>query len=92
MDFSDALREIKSGRRLARSGWNAPGQWVYLVDGSEFAVDRPPLLGFFEKGTKIRYDDHVNLRNACGACVPWQPTQGDMLGTDWLVLDDGLLR
>ena len=74
MDFSEALLEIKAGRQLSREGWNAPGQFVYLVDGSRFLVDRPPPPGICAQGTPITY--------------PWQPTQGDVLATDWLVADD----
>ena len=31
MGFSEALHNIKIGKRLARSGWNGKGMWIYLV-------------------------------------------------------------
>lgn len=83
MDFSDALREIKSGRRMTRRGWNAPGQFVFHVPGSTFRVNRPPLLGIYESGTEVNYHDHVDLRTAQGQIVPWTPTQGDLFASDW---------
>lgn len=85
MDFSDALREIKSGRRLTRRGWNADGQFVFHVPGSRFEVSRPPLLGIYEAGATIDYHDHIDLRTARGEIVPWTPTLGDLFATDWEV-------
>jgi hypothetical protein len=35
MDFSDALREIKNGGTVARSGWNGKGQWIYWRPSTE---------------------------------------------------------
>ena len=47
MDFSNALIEIKAGKLLSRSGWNGKGMFVFLVNGSQFKVNRAPLLGIF---------------------------------------------
>lgn len=29
--FSGALRSLTDGRRVARSGWNGRGMWIFLV-------------------------------------------------------------
>ena len=44
MDFSDALRWIKAGHMVARSGWNGKGMFLFLVPGSKFEVNRPPTV------------------------------------------------
>ena len=31
MDFGDALRALRTGYRLARSGWNGKGMFIYLA-------------------------------------------------------------
>lgn len=88
MDFSGALFSIKQGNRLRRTGWNGPDQFVFLVPGSKFFVNRPPLLGIYPKGTQIDYQAHIDIRNQQGQIVPWLASQGDLMAEDWEVLDE----
>ena len=57
--FSDALKYLKAGNRVCRKGWNGKGMFLYLVDGSEFEVNRAPLNQFYEDGTRIKYLPHI---------------------------------
>lgn len=86
MDFSQALDEIKDGAKVARSGWNGKDQFVFLVPGSRFTVNRPPLLGIYPEGTVIDYHAHIDMKNAQGLVVPWLASQGDLLADDWYVV------
>lgn len=86
MDFSSALIQLKSGARVARSGWNGKGMFLFLVPGSVFKVNRPPLLGIYPEGTEITYHAHVDMKTADGKVVPWLCSQTDMLAEDWTVL------
>lgn len=36
LTFSEALNEIKTGHKVARSGWNGKNMFVFLVPGSTF--------------------------------------------------------
>ena len=83
MNFSDALTLIKSGSRVQRAGWNGKGMFVFLVPGSTFTVNRPPLLGIYPEGTVINYHGHVDMRTADGTIVPWLCSQTDLLADDW---------
>jgi hypothetical protein len=83
MDFSQALLELKAGHRVARSGWNEKGMFIFLVPGSVFKVNRPPLLGIYPEGTEIRYHGHVDMKTADGMVVPWLAGQTDLLAEDW---------
>ena len=83
MDFSDALAACKAGDKLARAGWNGKGMFVYLVPGSQFQVNRPPLLGIYPEGTTINYLPHIDIKTADGSCVPWLASQADLLADDW---------
>ena len=47
MTFSEALALLKAGKRVQREGWNGKGMFLFLVPGSTFTVNRPPLLGIF---------------------------------------------
>jgi hypothetical protein len=83
-NFSDALQMVKDGKRVARSGWNGKGMFIFLVPGSTFVVNRPPLLGIYAEGTSINYHAHIDMRTADGMIVPWLASQTDILAEDWM--------
>jgi hypothetical protein len=83
MNFSDALTKIKTGHKLTRSGWNGTGMFVFLVPGSRFAVNRPPLLGILESGVMVNYNHHIDILGADGSISTWLPSIGDLMSEDW---------
>lgn len=87
MEFSEALSWIKVGKKVQRAGWNGKGMFIFLVPGSTFKVNRPPLLGIYPEGTEINYHGHVDMKTADGQIVPWLCSQTDMLAADWQILD-----
>lgn len=87
--FSEALMHVKHGGYAARKGWNGKNMFIFLVPGSTFQVNRPPLLGIFPEGTEINYHGHIDLRAADGTIVPWLASQADMLAEDWLLYNPG---
>ena len=86
MNFSEAMVEIKSGKQIARSGWNGTGMFLYLVPASSFVVNRAPLLGIYPSGTEINYQAHIDMKTAQGTCVPWFASQSDILAEDWEIV------
>ncbi len=84
LTFSEALTLIKTGSKVARKGWNGKGMFVFLVSGSTFQVNRPPLLGIYPAGTTINYQPHVDMCTAGGTIVPWLVSQSDLLADDWI--------
>ena len=83
MNFGEALHLVKHGKRVARKGWNGKGMFIFLVPGSTFVVNRPPLLGIYPAGTCIDYHAHIDMRTADGQIVPWLASQTDLLAEDW---------
>ena len=86
MNFEQALAHIKAGHRLARTGWNGKGMFVFLVNGSNFAVNREPLLSIFGQGTEITYRPHIDLVAANGTVGVWQHSNDDVLADDWYLV------
>lgn len=84
-DFGEAIRVMKQGGKVARAAWNGRGMFIFLVPGSTFQANRPPLLGIYPEGTEISYHSHVDMRTAGGQIVPWVCSQSDMLAEDWYV-------
>lgn len=83
MNFSEALIKIKNGDKVSREGWNGKGMFIFLVKGSTFVVNRPPLLGIYPEGTSINYLPHIDMKTADGSIVPWLASQTDVLAEDW---------
>lgn len=84
--FSWALGAIKAGKKVTRSSWNGKGMFIFLVNGSNFQVNRAPLLGIFEEGTEVNYQPHIDMLTADGSIVPWLATQTDLLASDWEIV------
>jgi len=83
LNFGQALDLLKQGKKVARQGWNGKGMFVFLVQGSTFKVNRPPLLGIYPEGTEINYHAHIDMKTADGQIVPWLASQTDVLAEDW---------
>ena len=81
MPFETALSLLKSGRRVARAGWNGKGMWLFLVDpvrdlgvnGVEAHPGVPPLpmLPF------------LAMKTADMRVVPWLAPRTHILARDW---------
>ncbi|MEH0417782.1 DUF2829 domain-containing protein [Streptomyces sp. B21-083] len=86
MDFSDALRALKEGGRLAREGWNAGGQFVVhqkgYPDGIPINANTAEATGI-SQGTVCRFRPYLMLCAADSSFVPWAPTVSDVLAEDW---------
>lgn len=86
MSFGLAIEAMKKGFKVARAGWNGKGMFTFLVGGSQFQVNRPPLLGIYPADTEINYHAHIDMRTADNQIVPWLASQTDMLADDWQIV------
>lgn len=82
-----AVEQMRQGMKVCRAGWNGKGMFLFLVPGSTFKVNRPPLLGIYKEGTEINYLAHVDMKTADGSIVPWLCSQSDLLATDWVLVE-----
>ena len=87
MDFGMAIAAMKKGMKVARSGWNGKGMFLFLVPGSTFKVNRAPLLGIYPEGTEINYCPHIDMKTADEKVVPWLASQTDVLAEDWQIVE-----
>lgn len=86
MNFSSALQHLKLGHLLKREGWNGKNQFIYLVQGSCFKVNRPPLNQILPEGRDITYRAHIDMKYEDGSFGVWSPSMGDLLAEDWITL------
>ena len=87
MTFGLAIEALKMGKKVARAGWNGKGMFIFLIPGSTFKVNRPPLLGIYPEGTTIGYRPHIDMKHANGDIGTWDCAIGDILGEDWQVVE-----
>lgn len=80
--FSTALDLIREGKKIGRKDWKN-AKYVFLVQGSEFEVNRAPLNQFFAEGTKVSYRPHIDMVGADDSIGTWSPSMVDLLAMDW---------
>ena len=68
MDFGEAVRCMKCGKKVARAGWNGKGMWIALqVPDAHSKMSLP----------------YIYMSTADGKLVPWVASQADILANDW---------
>ncbi len=72
LNFGQALEHLKSGRRVARTGWNGKGMWLDLQVPDENSKMTLP---------------YIYMKTADNQLVPWLASQTDMLADDWGVIE-----
>jgi len=78
-DFGKALKELRKGGKVARSGWNGKGMWLklQLPDPASY-MTLPYVYMEYPKG-------HTAHPNGCR--VPWLASQHDILAEDWATVE-----
>jgi hypothetical protein len=90
-DFGDAIRALKDGRKVSRSGWNGKGMFLMLAGGYNVPLDS------LRPGTHITKEflesqgcdsfpiaKHIDMWTAQKDYVSgWLASQTDMLAEDW---------
>lgn len=84
-NFSEALALIKEGKQVGRREWKN-ARAVFLVQGSNFTVNRAPLLGIYPEGTEINYRAHIDMIGSDNSVGTWAPSMVDLLAEDWYVV------
>lgn len=89
MNIGKAIEAIKQGKRVARSGWNGKGMFLYYVPAASYPAQRNAMgtmCGVFEDDM-VPYCAYVAMKTAQDNVVPWLASQTDLLADDWTVVD-----
>lgn len=86
MDFGAALNALKSGRKVAREGWNGKGMFVVYQkgypDGIAINANTAEATGI-PQGTVCAFRPYLMMKAADDTFVPWVASQTDVLAEDW---------
>lgn len=81
-DFGWAVRMLKQGKRVARSGWNGKGQHLLLVQQAEFKAK--DAQGYETSAASPGgVQPFIAIRTVHGALAPWVASPTDALAEDW---------
>ena len=97
LTFGEALEHLKKGARVARSGWNGKGMFLFLVKGETVTEAINDCYGDpnrydishtgYEKGEpSMPVVDAIYTKTADNKLVPWLASQTDLLCSDWVKL------
>jgi hypothetical protein len=95
MDFGDAIRALKAGKRVAREGWNGKGMWLSLSGDAPRKISSDK---FWSKNNAAYADEQfdqcavvlpcITMKTATGEILMgWNASQPDMLAEDWAVVE-----
>ena len=80
MDFGQAIKEVKAGKRIQRVGWNGKNQYVELAT----------CISYKNTKGEIVNTNHNTIGNnalafvgTSGIQLGWLASQADMLAEDW---------
>ena len=71
LSFGDAIKALKNGQMVARTGWNGKGMWLALQIPDQHSKMSLP---------------YIYMKTADNHRVPWLASQTDMLSEDWNVV------
>ena len=87
MNFGDAIKELKLGKRLQRTGWNGKGLFIYFVPAASYPVQTGAAKAIFGGAALVPYRPYLALKTAQGDVATWAPSCSDALAEDWAVVD-----
>lgn len=97
LDFGAAIKALKNGQKVTRSGWNGKGMYLWLKPSTivksewckdEFLKSIADSNGgeILALGTICMYTHDSTGRKAI--LTGWLASQSDMLSEDWYIIED----
>lgn len=84
VDFGEAIKLVKKGKKLQRDGWNGKNQYIELAW----------CISYKDANGKVINAEHEAIGNKAiafvgtsGIQMGWLASQADMLAEDWKVVE-----
>lgn len=96
VDFGSAIRALREGKKVTRSGWNGKGMYLWLLPEARVPADwckEPHLKQLAENNPDGSKEMHclpsIRMKTADGKVLTgWLASQTDIFAEDWLILRD----
>jgi hypothetical protein len=90
MDFGDAIRALKAGRKVARKGWNGKGMFVVYQKGYPNGIPcnkQSAEAWGMKEGEIFRCEPYLQILMTNGSHAMWVPSINDVLACDWEIVE-----
>lgn len=95
IDFGDAIRALKAGKKVTRTGWNGKGMYLWLLPETKVPAEwckEPHLKELAEGNPDGSQTMHclpsIRMKTADGKVLTgWLASQTDIFAEDWMILD-----
>lgn len=95
LNFGDAIRALKAGKKVSRSGWNGKGMYLWLLPEAKVPADwckEPHLKALAEGNPDGSQTMHclpsIRMKTADGKVLTgWLASQTDMFAEDWQIIN-----
>lgn len=85
-NFGGALTALKLGKKVARTGWNGQGMFVYLVPAGAYAPCTEVAKSLVNEEGLVEYNPYFAIKTVSGTVSTWVPSVNDCLAEDWYVV------
>jgi len=96
MNFGLALEAMKKGKKVARSGWNGKGLFVFKQVPSPIGPDIVPKMTslpqsvkdeFINRGQGPNYCNQMAIVKQDGSVDSWVASSSDTFADDWMIVE-----
>ncbi len=84
MNFGEAVKLMKEGKRVKREGWNGKNQYIELATNISYKNPDGEIINAEHNaiGNKA-----IAFVGTSGVQLGWLASQADMLAEDWLIVE-----
>lgn len=84
MDFGEAIKLLKQGRRVQRKGWNGKNQYIEIATNISYTNTNKEIINAEHNaiGNKA-----IAFVGTSGVQLGWLASQADMLAEDWKIVE-----
>ncbi len=87
LTFGLAVEALKLGKKVARTGWNGKGMFVYFVPAASYPAQTVAAKSHFGEGAMVPYAAYMAIKNVNETVSTWVPSVNDVLAEDWCVVE-----
>ena len=104
VDFGEAIKALKQGKRVARNGWNGKGLFIFMQAPANISMQIVPKMQSLPRQVKeelekrfndesfqidsITYNNQIVSVNNSNLIQSWNPTVDCLFANDWEVYHD----
>ena len=92
LNFGDAIKALKEGKKVTRKGWNGKNIWLWLKPATTIKAEwcKDPMLKEIvdANGGEAEALGTICMKTADNKIITrWLASQTDMLCEDWMVVE-----